>query len=196
MRKLIVLALLAPTIVLAQPAKQAQPAQPAQPAKQPPPPAEPTKPAAPPPEIKAVVDAFKGNWTYDATITATGADKPAKFKITFNCKSVAGGAAVACDGKAKTPQGPWNASFLIAYDPYSKSVHFDSVTNNYEVNNRVCQWKGTDLECAPIKSGTGPTGDEVTEETKIHFDKRTSTFTSTTKSKSGSTIVFEGKGKK
>ncbi len=150
---------------------------------------------APPPEVKATVDAFKGNWTFDATITATGAEKPSKFKIAFNCKAVAGGTAASCDARARTPQGPWNAMFLAAYDPYSKAVRFISVTNAFEVHDHTCQWKGTDLECAPLKGGTGPTGDEVTEEIKIHFDKRTATFNSTTKGKNGD-VVFEGKGKK
>lgn len=185
----IVLVLLAPTISFARDPKTEPAKTPAKEAPKPPPPAA-------PPEVKATVDAFKGNWTFDATITATGADKPTKFTIAFTCKPIAGGNAVSCDAKAKTPQGPWNATFLAAYDTYSKAVHFVSVTNNFEFNDRVCQWKGSDLECAPIKGGTGPSGDEVTEEVKIHFDKKTSTFTSTTKGKDGSTVVFEGKGKK
>jgi hypothetical protein len=166
------------------------------PAKPAPPPAKPAEPPLPPPaEVKATVDAFKGNWKFDATVTAPGADKPVKMAIAFNCKAVAGGSAVACDGKAKTAQGPWEASFLTAYDPYSKAVHFISVTNTFEFRDHVCQWKGADLECASMKGGTGPAGEEVTVDVKMHFEKNTCTFSSTTRSKAGNT-VFEGTGKR
>ena len=156
----------------------------------------PEKAPAAPAEVKATVDAFKGNWTFDSTVTAPGLAKPMTFKITFNCKAVAGGTAVSCDAKAKGPTGPFDAMFVSAYDPYSKAVHFVGFTNNYEVHDHTCQWKGADLECAPLKSGSGPAGAEVTEEVKIHFDKNACTFTSTTHAKDGSTTVFEGKGKK
>jgi hypothetical protein len=151
---------------------------------------------APPPEVKATVDAFKGNWTFAATVTAPGMAKPATFKIKFDCKPVAGGTAVACTAKAKGPMGPFDAMFVSAYDPYSKAVHFVGFTNSYEVHDHACQWKGTDLECAPLKGGTGAGGDEITEDVAIHFDKNACTFTSTTHGKDGSTIVFEGKGKR
>jgi hypothetical protein len=153
------------------------------------------KPAAAPAEIKATVDAFKGNWTFDATITAPGMAKPAKFATPFNCRVIAGGNAVACDAKAKSPQGAWEASFLVGYDPHAKAVRFLQVTNQYEIRDHLCHWKGSELTCAPVKGGTGMLGEEVTDEIKMVFDKNTCTFTSTTKSKSGTT-VFEGKGKR
>src|SRR5512140_1779148 len=102
------------------------------------------KPIPAPPEVKATVDAFKGNWTFDSTVTAPGLAKPMTFKITFNCKPIAGGTAVSCDAKAKGPTGPFDATFVSAYDPYSKAVHFVGFTNNYEVHDHTCQWKGTD----------------------------------------------------
>jgi hypothetical protein len=148
------------------------------------------KPPAPPAEVKATVDAFKGNWTFDATLTAPGA-KPQKLATTFNCKPVSGGNAVSCEASAKG----WDASFLVGYDPYAKAVRFFQITNQFEVRDHVCKWKGNDLDCAALKGGTGPTGDEVSDEMKLRFDKNTLTFTSTTKSKSG-TVVFEGKGKR
>ena len=151
---------------------------------------------APPHEVKATVDAFKGNWSFDSTLTAPGMDKPASFKMTFNCKSAAGGTAVACTSTAKTPMGPFEGSFLVAYDPYSKAAHFIGVTSMFEVHDHSCQWKGTDLACTPLKAGTGPGGDEITEDLSMHFDKGTCVFTSTSHLKGGGTMVFEGKGKK
>jgi hypothetical protein len=151
---------------------------------------------APPAEVKATVDAFKGNWNFDATLTAPGADKPAKFKMTFNCKAIAGGNAVACDSKAKTPMGPFDGTFLVAYDPYSKAAHFIGVTSMFEVHDHVCQWKGADLNCTPLKGGSGPGGDEITEDLTMHLEKNAASFTSTSHMKGGATMVFEGKGKK
>ena len=191
--KKVLLALLIPTLAFAGDPKDAKKAPAAQPAA---PPAQP----APPPEVKATVDAFKGTWTYDSTITATGMpgmEKPVKFKMTMACKSIAGGNAVGCDGKAKTPMGPWEGSFMIGYDPYSKAVHFIGVTNEFEVHDHVCQWKGTaDLACTPLKAGMGPGGDEITEDLSMHFEKNTMNFNSVTHGKGGTTMTFEGKGKK
>src|SRR4051812_25752152 len=132
---------LVPGVALAQTApgtaKGAAPVPPKVPAVAPP-----AMPAAPP-EVKATVNVFKGNWSFDATMSATGMpgmDKPANMKMTFNCKEAAGKTAVSCDSKAKSPMGPMDALFVIAYDPYSKAVHFIGVTNSNEVHDHVCKW--------------------------------------------------------
>ncbi len=156
----------------------------------------PMPPPAAPAEVKATVDAFKGSWNFDAELTVPGAAKPEKLKMSFNCKSVAGGNAVACDSKAKSTMGPLDALFVIAYDPYSKAVHFIGVSNQYEVHDHSCQWKGADLTCTPLKAGSGPGGDEITEDLSMHIEKSTATFTSVSKMKGGAVIKFEGKGKK
>ncbi len=159
-------------------------------------PAPPAPPPAPP-EVKATVDAFKGNWKFDATLTAPGMEKPATFKMSFNCKAVAGGTAVSCDSKAKTPMGPFDALFVIAYDPFSKAVHFMGITSMNEVHDHVCQWKAPDLTCTPLKGGMGPGGDPITEELSMKMaDKNNMTFTSVSTMKDGSKMTFEGKGKR
>ena len=164
--------------------------------KEAPAPAPPAAPAAPA-EVKATVDAFKGNWTVDAALTVPGAKEAAKFKMSFNCHVIALGNGVSCDSKAKTPMGANEGTFLVAYDPYSKAVHFISVTSDFEVHDHLCQWKGTsDLNCTPLKTGVGPAGDEITEDLTMHFEKSAVSFTSTTHMKGGATMVFEGKGKK
>jgi hypothetical protein len=196
--KKVLLALLFPTLAFAGDAKDAK-----APAKDAPKdakaaPAAPAQPA-PPPEIKATVDAFKGNWKFDTTLTATGIpgmDKPAKASMTFNCKTVAGGNAVDCEAKSKTPMGPFEGQFMVAYDPYGKQVHFIGITNQFEVHDHLCKWAGTDLNCTPLKAGSGPGGDEITEDLTMKFDKNTVSFTSTSHMKGGATMVFEGKGKK
>ncbi len=156
------------------------------------------KPAPPaaPVEVKATVDAFKGNWAFDAELSAPGMDKPAKFKMSFNCKPVAGNQAVSCEAKAKTPMGPFEALFVIAYDPYSKAVHFVGFSNQNEVHDHLCNWKGADLTCNPYKGGHGPTGEEITEDVSMKIEKNVATFTSVTKLKGGGQIKFEGKGKR
>lgn len=218
MRKLaIVVMSLVPALALAQPAaktgapataaaapaagKAATPAAPKDAAKAPVA-APPAMPAAPP-EVKATVEAFKGNWKFDATMSATGMpgmDKPAAIKgMTFNCKEVAGKTAVACESKAKSPMGPMDALFVVAYDPYSKAVHFMGITNQNEVHDHVCQWKSeTEMTCTPLKAGMGPGGDEVTEELSMTWSsKKEVAFKSVSKmTKGGAVMTFEGKGKR
>lgn len=177
-------------------------------------PAPPAMPAAPP-EVKATVEAFKGNWKFDVTVTATGMpgmEKPATMKMTFNCKSVAGNTTASCEAKAKTPMGPLDALFVISYNPYDKAVHFVSFTNMNEVHDHACKWSGLSLTCNPLKGGMGPGGDEVTEDVSMTWeaDKKCTTndaaclpkaksvtFKSVSKmTKGGATLTLEGKGKR
>lgn len=167
-----------------------------------------TKPAvaAPPGEVAETVAAFKGNWTFDMKMTATGVpgmDKPISAKTTFSCKVVAGGAAVGCDAKTKTAMGPYEGNFFIAYDPYSKAVHFMGVTSKYEIQDHVCQLDHGmagkfAIACKPFKGGAGPTGDEVTNDLTISFHDqgKQADFKSVTHTKGGGTMTFEGTGKK
>ena len=205
---------LVPAVALAQqpkapaapaaPAKDAGKAAPAAPAKdaKAAPAAMPAMPAAPP-EVKTTVEAFKGNWKFDSTITATGMpgmDKPIAIKgMTFNCKEVAGKQAVACDSKAKTPMGPMEAMFVIAYNPYDKHVHFFGFSNMNEVHDHTCTWKSeTEMTCDPLKGGGDPSGAEVTEDLSMMWTgKKEVSFKSVSKyTKGGATITFEGKGKR
>jgi hypothetical protein len=161
---------------------------------------------APPGEIAETVAAFKGNWTFDMKMTATGVpnlDKPIAAKTTFNCRVAAGGAAVACDAKTKTAMGPYEGNFFIAYDPYSKAVHFMGVTSKYEIQDHVCQlvhgMAGKfAIDCKPFKGGAGPAGEEVTNDLSISFHDqgKTADFKSVTHGKGGATMTFEGSGKK
>ena len=205
-----VLIALLPSYALAQQPKDSKPAPPPTPpakdVKAPPPPAKPEAPK-PPPEVAETVGMFKGNWTFDATITATGMpgmEKPFKGKMTMACKPVAGNSAVACDGKMKTPMGPFDGHFVIAYDPYGKQVHFFGATSMNEVHDHKCgQWNHgmagkSALTCESLKGGMGPAGDEITEDVSFSFHKdgKELTFTSTSKMKAGATMTFEGTGKK
>jgi len=153
---------------------------------------------APPPEVKATVDAFKGSWRFKSTLTMPGAPKPMAMNMTYRCKPIVGGVAVACDADARTPMGPVKGHYVIAYDPYSKAVHFRSVTNMFEVHDHVCTWKSsTELTCAPLKAGSGPAGDEVVEEiTMTWTTPRAILFKSTSRMANGGAIVFEGTGKR
>jgi len=164
-------------------------------------------PPAPPAEVAQTVAMFKGTWNFETTMTATGIpgmDKPAKAKMVFPCKPIAGGNAVACDAKMKTPMGPFDGHFVIAFDPYSKAVHFFGITNQFEVHDHNCgNWDQgmagkSGLTCTPLKGGSGPAGEEVTEDLSFSFHKdgKEMDFTSTSKMKNGATLTFEGKGKK
>lgn len=160
----------------------------------------------PPGEVAEVVAAFKGTWTFDAKITGNkmpGMDKPVAAKTTFTCKAVAGDTAVACEAKAKTAMGPYDGSFLIAFDPYSKDVHFMGVTSKYEVSDHKCVLDHGmagkfGISCQAVKHGSGAGGDEVTNEISISFHDqgKTADFRSVTTLKNGATLTYEGTGKR
>ena len=117
--------------------------------------AEPAPP--PPPEVKKTVDAFAGRWTLDGTIVMPG-EGPKKATIKMNCKKTAKGKAVACD-----MAGAFDASVLVAYDSYSKAVHFMAVTSDDEVHDHKCLWQGDQkLTCDPLKGGMA--GMAITED--------------------------------
>jgi hypothetical protein len=212
----LVLTTLLPSLSLAQPAPAPKAPTPTPPAKTPPPaptppakqPAAPTKPPPPPAEVAETVGMFAGNWNFEITITATGMpgmDKPFKAKMAMPCKKIAGGTAVACDGKFKGPMGPFEGHFVVAWDPYTKAVHFMGITNQHEVHDHNCgQWdhgmaEKQGLTCVALKGGMGPTGDEITEELSFAFSKKGKElrFTSAVKdAKHNASITFEGLGKK
>ncbi len=164
------------------------------------------KPAEPPGEVAEIVAAFKGTWTFDAKITGAnmpGMDKPLTAKTTFSCKPVAGNAAVACEAKTKTTMGPYEGNFFIAYDPYTKDVHFMGVTSKYEVSDHKCTLDHGmagkfGIMCQPVKHGSGATGDEVTNDISISFHDqgKSADFRSVTTFKNGGTMTYEGTGKR
>jgi hypothetical protein len=56
-----------------------------------------------------------------------------------------------------------DGSALVAYDFYSKAVHFMAVTSDDEVHDHKCQWQGEQrLVCEPLKAGMS--GMTITEE--------------------------------
>lgn len=171
------------------------------PQKVPHPPAKPVV-LAPPAEVAETVRNFQGNWTFDASLKAPGMSQASTFKMTFNCKPIAGGNAVSCESRAKTPAGPFEGTFLIGYDPFSKAVHFIGVTSQFEIHDHVCHWnQGVagkfGLGCTPLKAGTGADGKELIEELSIgfHKDGKEVEFTSTSHLTGGGEIVFSGRGK-
>lgn len=92
--------------------------------------------------------------------------------------------------------GAMEGSVLVAYDLYSKAVHFMAVTSDDGVHDHRCAWKtDTRLECEPLKGG-GMGGAEVTEDLAFTFDGKAGTFRSTITMKDGSKAVFEAAGKR
>jgi hypothetical protein len=168
--------------------------------------ADPAPPVAPPGDIAEVISAFKGSWTFDAKITGTkvpGMEKPLATKTTFTCKPVANNTAVACETKSKGSAGTYEGQFLVVYDPYSKDIHFMGVTSKYEVFDHHCTMDHgmagkLALVCKPVKHGSGPAGDEVTNELSIswHDQGKTADFRSVTTLKSGGVITYDGTGKR
>jgi hypothetical protein len=150
--------------------------------------------APPAPELKTTVDAFAGKWTLDVQIT-TPDGKAVKTPIAFDCRKTALGKAVACTMSGKVAgMGPIEASFLIGYDTTARNVHFMGITSDEEVHDHKCMWKGSTLECEPLKGGLG--GEPITEELTFTAAGKTMQFRSVTTMKDGSKMVFEGTGKR
>ncbi|MBZ0270633.1 DUF1579 domain-containing protein [bacterium] len=146
----------------------------------------------PSPDALRTVAAFSGTWVYDSTFTEQGKE-PAKFPLTVNCKKVVDGQGSYCEGNATMPTGPWSGSFLISWDPFTKKIHFYSLTSDGERHLHVCQWKSkTDLACDTLKAGLGET--PVSEDLTFMFNEDASTFASTYTFEDGSKATFVGKG--
>jgi len=153
-------------------------------------------PAKPPPapEVKMTVDAFVGSTPFDCQFTAPGMDKPAKFKMSFDCKKTALGRAVQCAASApKTAMGPWQGHFMVAYDEGGKAVHFMAVTSEGEVHDHGCQWKDKTMTCDPLKYAV-PDGGMASEDLNMAWEGKKVTFTSTASMPDGSKVLFTGSG--
>jgi hypothetical protein len=154
----------------------------------------PTPPA--PPEVKPTaeqvktVEAFNGDWTYEATIIPPGG-KPIKAPIGMSCKKIALGKGAACAiSETIAGMGPFEGSFLIGFDPFDKTMHFMAVTSDDEIHDHRCKWKDdTNVGCEPLKAGLG--GQPVTEELSFSFEKDAATFKSVATMKNGK-LVFNG----
>jgi hypothetical protein len=145
----------------------------------------------PAPEVKKTVDAFVGNWRFDATCSVDG-HPPAKLKLPMSCKKTALGAGVVCNARARVPGiGPWEGSYLVAHDPVGGRTHVMALTSLNEVHDHLCTWKSeTELACDPLKVGP------VTAELSITWtDIHTASFKSLTRSPEG-VLSFEGTGKR
>jgi hypothetical protein len=119
----------------------------------------------PPPEVTRTVEAFAGRWTMDGTMAMPG-QSPQKTTLKMDCKKTAMGKAVAC-----SLSGPFEASALVAYDFYSKAVHFMAVTSNDEIHDHKCHWvSDKKLACDPLKGGMG--GMPITEDLEFIIGPR------------------------
>ena len=157
---------------------------------------EPSAPAPSPPEVKPTpeqaktVDAFTGDWTYQASITPPGG-KTIKVPIGMSCKKIAMGKGASCAmSETIAGMGPFEAGFLVGFDPLDKTMHFMAVTSDDELHDHRCKWKDeTSLACEPLKAGLG--GQPVTEDLSFTFDKDSGSFKSVTTMKNGK-FIFDG----
>jgi hypothetical protein len=147
------------------------------------------------PELAKTVEAFVGQWTYDATVAVNGAT-PKKTKLTMGCTATAKGKALACTLKGNVPDsGPYEAGLLIGFDTFGKKVHFMAITSDEEVHDHVCAWSapGT-LACDALKGGMG--GGEITEDLGFTFNGDTGGFKSMVTMKDGTKVAFEATGRR
>ena len=116
----------------------------------------------PPPEVKKTVDAFVGRWSLDGTFTMPG-EGPKKATLKMDCRAAAKGKGVAC-----SMSGIFEGNVLVAYDFYSKAVHFMAVTSDDEIHDHKCRWQDDKkLLCDPLKGGMS--GMAITEDLSFTF---------------------------
>jgi hypothetical protein len=115
----------------------------------PPPPAE-AKPSA---EQTKTVEAFEGEWTYEATITPPGG-KPIKAPIGMSCKRIALGKAAACAiSETIAGMGPFEGGFLVGFDPFDKTMHFMAVRPTTRFTTTAGNGRTRPTSCEPLKAG-------------------------------------------
>jgi hypothetical protein len=117
---------------------------------------------------KKLVEAFLGNWKWDANIAfPNGSSARAAFDL--QCQATAAGKASVCTLAAEDIAGrPFQASILVGHDPFDKNVHFMMMSSDDEVWHRTCAWKGDSvLACGSMR--TGVMGMPVTSEVTFDF---------------------------
>ena len=93
--------------------------------------------ASPPPEV-ARLQAFRGVWNFDGTVTI-GDNRPRKVRWRVGCSQVAGGWAVACDHTIHIPRMPvLRMHELIAWS--NGAIHFYSADNTGETRDTIGKW--------------------------------------------------------
>ncbi len=108
------------------------------------------KPAEVSADQKKVVDAFRGDWKWDADIALPNGER-VKAALGFQCEPAGLGKAVSCSLAGKEVAGrPYEAAMLVGYDPFDKAVHFMLMSSDDEIWHRTCSWQGTKLACAPM----------------------------------------------
>jgi hypothetical protein len=147
-------------------------------------------PTSIPPEAKKLVDPLAGKWSTNMTLTMAG-HAPVKFKGTWDCRKIAGGAAVDCYLKVKVPGlGVMEETDVWAWDPESKSLHAFTVNNMGEVHDHKAAWK--DDKTITFKHAATQGGKPVEEDFAMTFDApKKMSFRFAVKAAEGTTI-FEG----
>jgi hypothetical protein len=156
--------------------------------------ADPPKAPPAPPEVQKTVDAFKGHWKVDATLTLPDGTQ-AKGTAKIDCDKTALGSALACHFNGAFPQlGPHEESDLVAYDRGGKHVHFMAVSSDGEVHDHVCDWQGDVLDCGTLSAFSG---DQPVKETlRFDFGGGKLTLSSTSAFPDGSKVSLVVNGKR
>jgi hypothetical protein len=138
-----------------------------------------------PPEVKKTVDAFRGNWTGESTMTMPG-KAPEVVKVTATCRAVVHAMGAMCELKSLGKSSmPVDQTCLVGYDIEGTGVHLMCVTAMGEVNDHRGSWSGdTTITYEPYKGMMH--GKPVTENMTMEWP------TPTTFVNRGSTMMADG----
>jgi hypothetical protein len=148
-----------------------------------------------PPDVARTVGAFAGTWKLQAVQVLPDGTRETG-PLAFECKKTGLGKGVACTGRGTLPRsGDWEGSFLVAYDTFSRKVHFMGVTSDESVHDHVCAWKDdSSLACDPLKGGAG--GQPITEDLGFTFAQGTMTMKVVVTLAGGGRVLFDASGKR
>lgn len=82
---------------------------------------------------------FEGNWQGKAELLEPG-KTPVKLDITWSCRKVSSGWAIACDMNAKNKEMSISESDLMGVDPTTGKGHWYAVTSMGETHDHHAEW--------------------------------------------------------
>lgn len=109
---------------------------------------------------------FEGNWKGNAELVEPG-NPPIKLNITFTCRKVSAGWAVACDMNAKNKDVMMSESDLMGVDPNTGKGHWYAITNQGETHDHQSEW--TDSNTMKAQHAWKQEGKQMEEKVVFNF---------------------------
>lgn len=130
------------------------------------------------PPAAAAYYPFLGNWHGQGDLVEPG-QAPVKLAVSFSCRKVSAGWAVACQMNANNKSMSISESDLMGVDPVAGKGHWYAVTNQGETHDHVTEW--TDAKTMHAHYAWNQDGKPMQEDVTFDFSKNQAvTFRSVT----------------